>query len=147
MWAWRDWVHTRGTQKRVVKDEEHLDGVLGDVAKHVIGSPVLDFRMGSHNRTLEDKNLLGILVENCVDILYSKLVSHHNVRRRISNLLEPNFKRSVEDGNEWNGLLTWTLSNREEVSLVLSGNELGRSSGVLLERLLGEYAWLVEGSE
>ena len=68
----------------------------------------------------------------------------HNRQGRISNLLEPNFERGVEDGNERNGLLTRTLSYREEVGLVLSGDELSRPCGILLEKLLDEYMRLVE---
>ena len=65
----------------------------------------------------------------------------------MSNLLEPNFKRGIEDGNKRNGLLTRALSNRKEVSLVLSGNELSCSCGILLEKLFDEGMWLIEGGE
>jgi len=41
------------------------------------------------------------------------------------DLLKPNFERGVEDGNERDRLLTGTLSNSKEVSLVFGGNELG----------------------
>ena len=50
----------------------------------------------------------------------------------LHNLLEPNLGRGIEDRDEWNGLLAGTLSDREEVSLVFSENELGCSCGILL---------------
>jgi len=62
----------------------------------------------------------------------------------MSNLLEPNFERGIEDGNERNGLLTRTLSNHEEVSLVLSGDEVGHPCGILLKKLLDECMRLIE---
>ena len=65
----------------------------------------------------------------------------------MSNFLEPNFERGIEDGDERNGLLTGTLRDGEEVSLALCGNELGRSCGVLLEEFLDECVWLVEGGK
>jgi hypothetical protein len=43
--------------------------------------------------------------------------------------------------------LTGTLSDGEEVSLVLGGNKLGRSRGILLEELLDKFVRLVEGSK
>ena len=65
----------------------------------------------------------------------------------MSNLFEPNFERGVEDRDERDGLLAGTLSNREEVSLVLCGNELGRSCRIFLKELLDERMWLVEGGK
>jgi len=65
----------------------------------------------------------------------------------VPNLLKPNFKRGVEGGDERDGLLTGTLGNSKEASLILSGSELGCHRRVFLGGLFGGRVWLVKGGE
>jgi len=105
--------------------------------KSFVDGSIFDFGVDSSDRTLEDTDASWILIENCVDVLC--------LPERI--LLEPDLERGVEDGDEWNVLLTGALGDGEDVGLVLGGNELGRPRGMLLEELFDECVWLVEGGK
>ena len=46
------------------------------------------------------------------------------LRERATYLLEPDLKASIEDRDEWHGLLTGALRDGEEVCLVLGSEKL-----------------------
>jgi hypothetical protein len=68
-------------------------------------------------------------------------------QRLKTNLLEPDLERSVENGDEGNGLLGGSLGDVEEESLVLGGEKLVSSGGVVLEERVGKLDRLVERGE
>ena len=87
--------------------------------------------------SLKNAGALHILVNDCGQIL--------GLPERI--LLEPDLKVLVENGDKRHGLLSTTVHQEQEVTNVLSGQELGLGQGVGVNELLRELEGDIELGE